>query len=152
MPPEQARELINDFRELVLRADYYTGATDFLRERAALLGKPSYSIPNGFNQAQIDLSRSAVKDVRQGRDGTPVRIGYFSGTLTHQSDFSIVATVLVHLLREFPGLTLTVTGDFDLQQFPDFTEFADRVEKHRLWTGGDCLRKLRAWTSISSRS
>ena len=89
MPLEQARELIHQFRELVLRAGYYTGATDFLRERAALLGKPSYRIPNGFNQTQIDLSRSAIEDARQERDAQQMRIGYFSGTLTHQSDFRI---------------------------------------------------------------
>ena len=131
MPLEQARELIHQFRELVLRAGYYTGATEFLRERAALLGKPSYRIPNGFNQTQIDLSRSAIEDARQERDAQQMRIGYLSGTLTHQSDFRIVAPVLVQLLREFPHLTLTVTG-VDLQPFPEFAEFTDRVEKRPL--------------------
>ena len=129
MPLEQARELIRGFRELVLRAGYYTGATDFLRERAAALGKASYRIPNGFNQVQFDHSCSAVEEVRHRRDGTEVRIGYFSGTLTHQSDFRMIAPVLVRLLGEFPALMLTVAGDFDLGQFPEFTEFADRVEK-----------------------
>ena len=129
MPLKQARELIQGFRELVLRAGYYTGATVFLRERVAALGKASYRIPNGLNQVQLDLSRSAVEAVRHGRDGAEVRIGYFSGTLTHQSDFRMIAPVLVRLLREFPGLMITVAGDFDLGQFPEFTEFADRVEK-----------------------
>ena len=32
MPLEQAREMIHQFRELILRAGYYTGATDLLRE------------------------------------------------------------------------------------------------------------------------
>ena len=58
-----------------------------------------------------------------------MRIGYFSGTLTHQSDFRMIAPVLIRLLEEFPALMLTVAGDFDLGQFPEFTEFADRVEK-----------------------
>ena len=129
MPLEQARELIRGFRELVLRAGYYTGATDSLRERAAALGKASYRIPNGFNQVQFDHSCSAVEEARHRRDGTEVRIGYFSGTLTHQSDFRMIAPVLVRLLGEFPALMLTVGGDFDLGQFPEFTEFADRVEK-----------------------
>ena len=121
-----------------------------MRERAALLGKPSYRIPNGFNQTQIDLSRSAIEDARQERDAQQIRIGYLSGTLTHQSDFRIVAPVLVQLLREFPHLTLTVTG-VDLQPFPEFAEFTDRVEKHR-WVGGGYPRKLGGWTSTSFRS
>ena len=57
------------------------------------------------------------------------RIGYFSGTLTHHSDFRMIASVLVRLLGEFPALMLTVAGDFDLGQFPEFSQFADRVEK-----------------------
>ena len=150
MPLEQAREMIHQFRELVLRAGYYTGATDLLRERAALLGKPSYRIPNGFNQAQIDLSRLAIEAAQQERDTQRVRIGYFSGTPTHQSDFRMVAPVLVRLLREFSHLTLTVTG-VDLQPFPEFAEFAGRVEKRR-WVGSGYPRKLRGWTSTSFRS
>ena len=149
MPLEQAREVIRVFRELVLRAGYYTGATDFLRERAASLGKASYRIPNGFNQVQFDHSCSAVEEVRHRRDGTEVRIGYFSGTLTHQSDFRLIAPVLVRLLGEFPALMLTVAGDFDLGQFPEFTEFADRVEKRPFVDWRRLPAEIGAWTSTS---
>ena len=68
MPLEQARELIQGFRELVLRAGYYTGATDFLRARAAALGKASYRIPNGLNQVQLDYSARPLR--RSGTDAT----------------------------------------------------------------------------------
>jgi glycosyltransferase involved in cell wall biosynthesis len=129
MPIEQSESLIRDFRELVLRANFYTGATEYLVQEATALGKASYLIPNGLNLAQLELSRLAVEETRQSADHAGVRIGYFSGTLTHHSDFRIVAPVLVRLLDEFPELTLTVAGDFDLAQFPEFTPFADRVEK-----------------------
>ena len=129
MPLEEAHSLISDFRELVLRTGYYTGATVFLMEQAAALGKTSYVIPNGLNLAQLELSRLAVQEVRQSPDRAELRIGYFSGTLTHQSDFRMIASVLVRLLGEFPNVTLTVAGEFDLAQFPEFAVFADRVEK-----------------------
>jgi glycosyltransferase involved in cell wall biosynthesis len=129
MPLEQAQAQIRDYRELILRSGYYTGATDFLRKKAASLGKASYLIPNGLNLVQVELSRQALEEVRQSPDRAEVRIGYFSGTLTHQSDFRMIAPVLVRLLGEFPNLALTVTGDFDLEQFPEFAVFSDRVEK-----------------------
>ena len=132
MPPEQAREMIQDFRELVLRADYYTGATEFLKERATALGKVSYRIPNGLNQVQLELSRTALQEAWHSRDREQLRIGYFSGTLTHQADFRMIAPVLVRLLGEFPGLTLTVAGEFDLTQLPELSQFAHRVEKRPL--------------------
>ena len=129
MPLDEARSLISDFRELVLRTGYYTGATVFLMEQAASLGKSSYVIPNGLNLAQLELSRLAVQELRDSPDRAELRIGYFSGTLTHQSDFRMIASVLVRLLGEFPNVTLTVAGDLDLAQFPEFAVFADRVEK-----------------------
>jgi glycosyltransferase involved in cell wall biosynthesis len=129
MPLEQAQGQIRDYRELILRSGYYTGATDFLRKQAASLGKASFVIPNGLNLVQLEFSRQALEEVRQSSHRAEVRIGYFSGTLTHQSDFRVVAPVLVRLLGEFPNLALTVVGDFNLEQFPEFAVFADRVEK-----------------------
>ena len=111
--------MIQDFRELVLRADYYTGATEFLKERATALGKVSYRIPNGLNQVQLELSARRVQEAWHSRDREQLRIGYFSGTLTHQADFRMIAPVLVRLLGEFPGLTLTVAGELDATQLPD---------------------------------
>jgi len=132
MPPKQARGMIQDFRELVLRADYYTGATEYLKERATSLGKVSFCIPNGLNQVQLELSRAALQEAWHSRDREQLRIGYFSGTLTHHADFRMIAPVLVRLLGEFPGLTLTVAGDFDLTQLPELSQFAHRVEKRPL--------------------
>ncbi|MGO9596801.1 MAG: glycosyltransferase [Isosphaeraceae bacterium] len=136
MPLDQARGLIHEFRELVLRATYYTGATDTLTCKAAALGKTSFCIPNGFNLAQLELSHRAIEEVRRCRDRSEIRIGYFSGTLTHQSDFRMIAPVLVSLLEEFANLKLTVAGDFDLAQFAEFSRFAERVEKRPFvdWT------------------
>ena len=118
MPLEEAQALIRGFRELVLRTSYYTGATAYLVKQAASLGKTSYLIPNGINLVQLELSRLAVEEIRQSPDRAEVRIGYFSGTLTHHSDFRMIAPVLIRLLEEFPQLTLTVAGDFDLAQIP----------------------------------
>jgi hypothetical protein len=41
----------------------------------------------------------------------------------------MVAPVLCRLLGEFPHLSLTVAGNFDLAQFSEFSRFAERVEK-----------------------
>ena len=68
MPLEHARATIDEYRELVLRTHYYTGATECLRERAAALGKASYRIPNGLNLVQFELSRQATEWVRHRRD------------------------------------------------------------------------------------
>lgn len=128
MPIDEARRSIARWRDVILLGDGFVTTTPHLLDRAAGLGQPCYLIRNGLNAAQIELSRAAIEEA-QGeprRDG--VRLGYFSGTRTHQDDFRLIADVLVQLLHEFPRLTLTVAGDFDLDEFRQFAPFAHRVE------------------------
>jgi glycosyltransferase involved in cell wall biosynthesis len=128
LPLEEAQSLVRTFRDLVVRASYYTGTTDHLIERAAAIGKDSYLIRNGANATQIELSRRALEEARRGPARRGLRLGYVSGTRTHQKDFRQIAPVLVRLMDEFPTLELIVRGHFDLAEFPEFVRFGDRVE------------------------
>lgn len=127
-PLEEARALIGTFRDLVLRASYYTGTTDHLIERATALGKDSYQIRNGVTASQMEVSRRAFEEARRGPARRGLRLGYVSGTRTHQKDFGRIAPVLHRLMDEFPTLELIVRGDFDLAEFPELVRFGDRVE------------------------
>ena len=135
-PIETAQSLINQFRDLVLSCRYYTGATVYLRDRAAALGAVSYQIPNGLNTTQIALSRIALQEIAQTQSRSHLKLGYFSGTLTHQSDFGLIAFVLLRLMVEFPTLCLVVAGEFNMAEFPEFAPFADRIEQRPFvdWT------------------
>lgn len=128
MPPEESRWFFLRFRIPLDRCAYFTGSTTFLAERAALLGKHSYRVRNGLNAAQIELSRRVLGQRLAAEPNGPVRIGYFSGSPTHQADFRLVAPVLVDLLAEFPQLQLTVAGAFNLEEFPAFAPFRERIE------------------------
>jgi glycosyltransferase involved in cell wall biosynthesis len=128
MPPEESRWFFLRFRIPLDRCAYFTGSTTFLAERAALLGRHSYRIRNGLNAAQIELSGRVLGQKAVAELNGPVRIGYFSGSPTHQADFRLVAPVLVDLLAEFPQLQLTVAGAFNLEEFPAFAPFRERIE------------------------
>jgi glycosyltransferase involved in cell wall biosynthesis len=129
LPSEAANDFIQGFRDVVLKCRYYTGSTEYLRQRAADLGLTSYLIPNGLNTTQIEMSRIALDSTDRNGGWPHLRIGYFSGTLTHQSDFGLIAPVILRLLEEFPTLGLVVAGEFDLAQFPDFAPFMGRIEQ-----------------------
>jgi glycosyltransferase involved in cell wall biosynthesis len=135
-PIEYAEALVNQFRELVSRCPYYTGSTPYLIERAARLGVSAHLIRNGLNSTQLEMSRIARETVEPARGGPDLWIGYFSGTQTHQSDFGLIAPVVVRLLAEFPSLGLVVAGDLDLAEFPEFSPVADRIERRPFvdWT------------------
>lgn len=127
-PPESARAWIKAWRTCLDRCGYFTGSTPMLVDRADALGKISYRVRNGLNRVQLELSRQArERKAATGEDGD-VRLGYFSGTRTHQADFRLIAPVLLTLLDELPRVRLVVVGDFDLDEFPEFRRFPDRVE------------------------
>jgi glycosyltransferase involved in cell wall biosynthesis len=128
LPIEEARGFVRQWREVLVRCNAFIGTTAYLTERAAALGKRGYLIRNGLNQAQLDLSHRALLEVREAAPRDGLRLGYFSGTRTHQNDFRKIAAVLDRLLSEFPNVSLIVAGDFDLAEFPEFGRFAGRVE------------------------
>ena len=127
MPQGQARAWVEQWRGVLNRCDFYTGSTRYLVERAALLGKPSFLIPNGFNTSQIALSRSARENVEQAPRTNVVKLGYFSGTRTHQEDFRQASAAIRRIMEDFPQVVLVVAGDFDLDEFPEFRQFPDRL-------------------------
>ena len=109
------------------RCDYFTGSTPYLAEKAEALGKKSFVLHNGLNATQIHLSRQALEQRVTAPDGL-VRLGYFSGTRTHQADFRIVYPALMTLLRDAPNVRLMVVGDLDLDEFPGLAPFAEHIE------------------------
>jgi glycosyltransferase involved in cell wall biosynthesis len=125
---EDYEAFIASWRDVLLRCKYFTTTNRFLLERAEALGVRSYVIRNGLNVSQIELSRIALEEASRTTRRAGLRLGYCSGTRTHQNDFRIIAGVLDRLLEEFPDVGLVVSGDFDLGEFPEFIRFGDRVE------------------------
>ena len=136
-PAEFGRGVIDSYRKVILRADYFTGATPFLAERAALAGRPGFAIRNGHNAAQRAISDRVWETAPRPADGR-VRLGYFSGTRTHQADFGLIAPTLAALMAEFLDVRLVVVGDLDVDEFPDLARYRSRVE----------CRPLVAWPDL----
>jgi glycosyltransferase involved in cell wall biosynthesis len=126
-PPEVARNCVQSWRRCLDRCPYFTSSTPIIVDRVAELNKQSYLIRNGLNTVQLELS-ARVPDRKEPAAGGRLRLGYFSGTRTHQADFRLIAPVLVRLLDEFSHVNLVVAGDFDMAEFPEFSRFADRIE------------------------
>jgi glycosyltransferase involved in cell wall biosynthesis len=128
LPIDEARREVRKWRDLLERCDFYTGSTEHLTERAAAIGKASYFIHNGLNVATIELSRRALEGARRGSERRGLRLGYVSGSNTHQQDFREIAPVILRLMDEFPTLELLVRGCFELAEFPEFVRFGARVQ------------------------
>ncbi|MCI9122989.1 MAG: glycosyltransferase [Eubacterium sp.] len=56
-----------------------------------------------------------------------VRLGYFSGSITHNADLQMILPVLVKLMDRYPGLSLFIGGE--LQCPPQLARFGKRIER-----------------------
>jgi len=116
---------INRYRDMVLNCDYFIASTPYLASMAEKLGKSAYVIPNGLNHHQENVADRVLASENTVNDDW-IRIGYLSGTNTHDKDFLIVKDALLRILSEFPKVKLSIRGILSLPE--DFDVFANQVE------------------------
>ena len=124
---EERKNWVRHFRgcrETLLAADYFFGTTEYLADRAREIGSEAFVIRNGLNRVQLQESQKALG--RKVKDPGAMRLGYFSGTKTHQKDFQEIQSVLLKVLEKYPHLRLVIGGFLDLD--PSFQTFSERVE------------------------
>jgi glycosyltransferase involved in cell wall biosynthesis len=124
----KALRLMDELGACLDQCDYFTGSTPYLAEKAAALGKDSFVIRNGLNSVQVSLSQSAREQRRLRRNDSGARIGYFSGTRTHQADFRVVYPALMRLLHEQRSTRLVIVGHLDIDAFPGLAPVADQID------------------------
>ncbi len=86
---------------------------DFLaRKVRAFTGKPAYIIPNFLNKEQLAISRRIYQQKTESQFARTghLHIGYFSGTPSHNQDFTIVGDALAAILEENPHVRLRIVG------------------------------------------
>ena len=105
---------VRAYREFLLYADFCTAPTEFLADRARLLGKKSFRVRNSIDPMEIERFRGASP---RGRDGKFV-VGYYSGSKTHQADFRQAGEALGRFMAEEPSVEFRLVGHLDLREFP----------------------------------
>ncbi len=126
---DEAQDWFAKMRLTAQAADVCLCTTEALGDQLRRLGAPVFVLPNGFDDESLVISRLA----RRVSNATPhdglVRIGYCSGSLTHQADFAIVAPAVALTLRAHPECRLVVFRmALDLDEFPEFDDLRDQVE------------------------
>jgi glycosyltransferase involved in cell wall biosynthesis len=92
-------------------ADMASCTTPELASHLRLFKKPSFVVPNCWDMETWWRSRLAVRRrAHEDCDGL-IRIGYASGTRTHQKDFAVVAPAIARVLRDNPSARLVLFRD-----------------------------------------
>jgi glycosyltransferase involved in cell wall biosynthesis len=102
---------------------------DFLAERIREFADiPAWVIPNFMNEMQLRVSESAraMRFEANTSSGKEIRIGYFSGTPTHNKDFEMIEPAVARLLGEDTRVSLRVVGFLPPSEL--LVRFSTRVE------------------------
>lgn len=115
---------------------------EFLAAKLAdICGGAVNIVPNFLNKRQQSFSQALLekKRARNFQGNGPVKIGYFSGSPTHNRDFQIAVQSLCSLLENDHDVTLRIVGF--MESFRELSKFSDRVE----------VIELQDWINLQAR-
>lgn len=120
-------------RDTAHAADRYIAPTSTLSMYLRNMGKPTYKLVNGFDDAYLIASRVAVRKRQTRQPDGLIRIGYAGGTKTHQKDFAVAADAIARILEEHPQVRLVLfrRGNdhlLDTSEYPRFKTLESQVE------------------------
>ena len=96
---------------------------------AELTGLPVAVVPNGLGLVELRLAASASsRRASEPAIGGRTRLGYFSGSESHQPDLDMIGDALAEVLRTRADVQLLLVGRID--PGPALSGFGDRV-RHR---------------------
>lgn len=111
LPPDERAlydQGVRRYRTMLEACDAYIGSTQALVDHVEMVvGLPAHRWWNGVG---IGPARCADAALAQPRSPGPLRVGYMSGTKTHDHDWQYVEPAIVEVLDERPDVQLWLGG------------------------------------------
>lgn len=82
-------------------------------------------LPGDVPAKDKKMYKLACERIAQKEATGEVRLGYFSGSITHNSDFDIIKDALLKVMDEHENVTLMIGGELDVNS--EFKRFGKRV-------------------------
>ena len=124
LPPQEAEGWlygVHRYRTTMEYCDGYVGSTpQLVRHAAQVTGLPAAQFDNGVG---VLLGQASDKAVLRPRAPGRLRVGYLSGTITHDRDWFFVEPAIAAVLEAHPDVELWMVGHLPdtplLERFPD---------------------------------
>lgn len=135
---ENFRRMVARLRDTMWRSDLVTTSTFALKLEVERMGMRAVVLPNNVSlRHESEAADLAVKS----RDGSArVRIGYFSGTKSHEYDFAECSEALFQVMKERADIEFLVVGWLDA--IDRFRSFGDRFIHMPLLSHDEMMRVL----------
>lgn len=116
---------VMNMQKLLKNCDMAITSTDCLARELKKYVSPVYVNRNTASEEMLKLSEKAWKTAK--KEQKRVKIGYFSGSITHNADFELILPVLKRVLKKYQFVELYVMGELDI---PDaLKSFESRIIK-----------------------
>ncbi|GAX48167.1 rhamnan synthesis F family protein [Pseudolactococcus reticulitermitis] len=99
---------VKSYGKLMDLCDAFITSTTDLKNELLKLGKPVYLNQNLASKELISISEQATEVSK--KDDQKVKIGYFSGSITHNENFNLIMPTILQILKEFPQTELHLVG------------------------------------------
>jgi len=113
-----------------------TTTTSYLADKLKKKGKGVFIVRQKFSLKEQETCENILKS-KKNDDGY-VRIGYLSGTYSHNKDFATIAQALANILEKYPSVKLVLAGPLDtddsLNKYSDRIEALPRVPRKKYWS------------------
>lgn len=114
-----------------------TTTTSFLAEKLREHGKQVWIVPNKLCQQDLRWADEAIASKSRMSSDMVIKIGYLSGTPSHNKDFATISTALMRILENYPQVRLVLAGPLDvddsLNQYHERIERLPFVSRHKLF-------------------
>jgi len=113
------------YRTTMEACDAFVGSTRLLCEHAeAVTGLRAHQFDNGVGMV---LGQASDAELRRPRRPGPLRVGYFSGTTTHDHDWRHIEPAVIQVLDDHPDAQLVLGGH--LNPTPALARLGSRVQR-----------------------
>jgi glycosyltransferase involved in cell wall biosynthesis len=102
----------------IIKDDYTkvcTTPTSYLAQEMEKYGKKVFVVKNKFSNHELNLTQNILDNLpKEEDDPGVVRVGYFSGTSSHNKDFASIVDALMEVLRRNENVKLFLAGPLDV--------------------------------------
>ena len=88
--------------------------TAYLGEILKGCGKKVFVSRNKISNRELEIADDILKNIPKEKDGY-IRIGYFSGTASHNKDFAYIIPAIAVILEKYPKTKLYLAGPLDIE-------------------------------------
>jgi len=103
-----------------------TTTTTYLAEKLREHEKEVFLVQNKLSKRDVQVAEEILNNKKPAVDDK-IKIGYFSGALSHNKDFATITEVLLQVMEKHQNVELFLVGPLDIEN--KLNKFADRIKQ-----------------------